>query len=90
MGADTLPERILAELKLQYQTKENVWKENGIDMRLVEKQIMLQLLDQRWKEHLATMDQLRQEFISEPTLKNSRNKSTNANRLSYFRTSLQH
>ena len=29
-------------------------------MRLVEKQIMLQLLDQRWKEHLATMDQLRQ------------------------------
>ena len=60
LGADTLPERILAELKLQYQTKENVWKENGIDMRLVEKQIMLQLLDQRWKEHLATMDQLRQ------------------------------
>ena len=60
LGAATLPERILAELKLQYQTKENVWKENGIDMRLVEKQIMLQLLDQRWKEHLATMDQLRQ------------------------------
>ena len=29
-------------------------------MRLVEKQIMLQILDQRWKEHLASMDQLRQ------------------------------
>jgi preprotein translocase subunit SecA len=29
-------------------------------MRLVEKQIMLQILDQRWKEHLATMDHLRQ------------------------------
>jgi preprotein translocase subunit SecA len=28
-------------------------------MRLVEKQIMLQVLDQRWKEHLATMDHLR-------------------------------
>ena len=34
--------------------------EAGIDMRLVEKQIMLQILDQRWKEHLASMDQLRQ------------------------------
>jgi len=29
-------------------------------MRLVEKQVMLQILDQRWKEHLATMDHLRQ------------------------------
>ena len=29
-------------------------------MRLVEKQIMLQILDQRWKEHLAAMDYLRQ------------------------------
>jgi hypothetical protein len=29
-------------------------------MRLVEKQIMLQILDQRWKEHLALMDHLRQ------------------------------
>ena len=28
-------------------------------MRMVEKQIMLQILDQRWKEHLATMDHLR-------------------------------
>jgi preprotein translocase subunit SecA len=29
-------------------------------MRVVEKQVMLQILDQRWKEHLATMDHLRQ------------------------------
>ena len=60
LSAETLPERILVELKSQYLSKESAWKENGIDMRLVEKQIMLQLLDQRWKEHLATMDQLRQ------------------------------
>ena len=26
---------------------------------MVEKQVMLQILDQRWKEHLATMDHLR-------------------------------
>ena len=60
LSAETLPERILVELRSQYLSKESAWKENGIDMRLVEKQIMLQLLDQRWKEHLATMDQLRQ------------------------------
>jgi len=60
LGAETLPERILVELRSQYLSKEKTWKDNGIDMKLVEKQIMLQLLDQRWKEHLASMDQLRQ------------------------------
>ena len=60
LGLDTLPDRILEEVKLEYQAKENAWRKKGIDIRLVEKQIMLQLLDQRWKEHLATMDQLRQ------------------------------
>ena len=29
-------------------------------MRKIEKQIMLQVLDTLWKEHLATMDHLRQ------------------------------
>ena len=33
---------------------------SGIDIRIVEKQLLLQILDQRWKEHLAAMDQLRQ------------------------------
>ena len=28
-------------------------------MRRVEKQVMLETLDTRWKEHLATMDHLR-------------------------------
>ena len=60
LGADSLPDRILEGIKIEYQSKENAWRKNGIDMRLVEKQIMLQLLDQRWKEHLASMDQLRQ------------------------------
>jgi preprotein translocase subunit SecA len=32
----------------------------GPDMRRFEKQIMLQVLDTLWKEHLQTMDQLRQ------------------------------
>jgi preprotein translocase subunit SecA len=34
--------------------------EVGPDMRKIEKQIMLQILDTLWKEHLATMDHLRQ------------------------------
>jgi preprotein translocase subunit SecA len=32
----------------------------GPDMHRIEKQIMLQVLDTLWKEHLATMDHLRQ------------------------------
>ena len=60
LGENNLFERLETELSSSYLSKESVWKENGIDMRMVEKQIMLQLLDQRWKEHLATMDQLRQ------------------------------
>ena len=52
--------RVLAQIEEEYGAKEGRWREAGIDMRLVEKQIMLQILDQRWKEHLASMDQLRQ------------------------------
>jgi preprotein translocase subunit SecA len=57
---DTLKEKILAQIVEEYRAKEAAWREQGIDMRVVEKQIMLQILDQRWKEHLATMDHLRQ------------------------------
>ncbi len=32
----------------------------GADMRVIEKQIMLQVLDNLWKDHLASMDALRQ------------------------------
>ncbi len=51
---------ILEHIVREYQTKEQAWAAASIDMRQVEKQIMLQVLDQRWKEHLASMDQLRQ------------------------------
>ena len=52
--------RILGQIIEEYHAKEAAWATQGIDMRQVEKQIMLQLLDQRWKEHLARMDHLRQ------------------------------
>ena len=55
-----LIERILQQVESEYATKQAAFEAANIDLRLVEKQVMLQLLDQRWKEHLASMDQLRQ------------------------------
>jgi preprotein translocase subunit SecA len=57
---EKLAQRILEQIIGEYQTKDSQWSAQGVDMRLVEKQIMLQLLDQRWKEHLGRMDHLRQ------------------------------
>ncbi len=52
-----LKEKISGELGEEYIAKCAVV---GDKMRLFEKQIMLQILDTLWKEHLATMDHLRQ------------------------------
>ena len=60
LNEDSLSRKILAEVEAEYRAKEQDWASHGIDMRVVEKQIMLQVLDQRWKEHLAAMDYLRQ------------------------------
>lgn len=54
---EAIRERVQAEIQKAYDEKgESV----GPDMRRIEKQIMLQVLDTLWKEHLATMDHLRQ------------------------------
>ncbi|MDZ7784465.1 MAG: preprotein translocase subunit SecA [Halioglobus sp.] len=54
---EALRERIVDEIQRAYDAK---CDEVGPDMRKIEKQIMLQVLDTLWKEHLATMDHLRQ------------------------------
>jgi preprotein translocase subunit SecA len=55
---ETLRERIKKVLMDAYEEKTN---QVGADrMRQIEKQVMLQRLDLQWKEHLATMDHLRQ------------------------------
>jgi len=54
---DELKRRITGELAEQYEQK---CASVGEKMRVFEKQIALQILDSLWKEHLATMDQLRQ------------------------------
>ncbi|MCY4426945.1 MAG: preprotein translocase subunit SecA [Halieaceae bacterium] len=54
---ENLRERIAAEVAAAYEAKCAMV---GPDMRKLEKQIMLQILDNLWREHLATMDHLRQ------------------------------
>jgi len=55
---ETLRERILQHVVEAYQAKE---QQVGTEMiREFEKRIMLQILDHQWKDHLATMDHLRQ------------------------------
>lgn len=55
---ETLRQRIKQVVIDAYKEKT---EQVGADrMRQVEKQIMLQILDHQWKEHLATMDHLRQ------------------------------
>jgi len=60
LNEDSLRRRIHEQITAEYDAKEEQWRQQGVEIRLVEKQVMLQILDQRWKEHLATMDHLRQ------------------------------
>jgi preprotein translocase subunit SecA len=60
LNEDSLRKRVLEQIAGDYETKGTQWREQGVEIKLVEKQVMLQILDQRWKEHLATMDHLRQ------------------------------
>ena len=55
---ETLREKIEAEYRKVYRQKEEAAGSEA--MRHLEKSVMLQVLDERWKEHLANMDHLRQ------------------------------
>lgn len=58
--SDALSDRILEEIVTAYQTKRDGWHDAGFDVEAIEHQVLLQILDSRWKEHLLTMDHLRQ------------------------------
>ena len=58
LGEDSLRQRILAALVQAYRDKESIAGSEAL--RQFEKQLMLQILDQHWKDHLHQMDQLRQ------------------------------
>ncbi len=57
LGEEELRALILERVKGQYAEKEALL---GQELRLFEKRIMLDILDNLWKEHLAAMDYLRQ------------------------------
>ena len=57
MHEESMRERLVESVQVAYDEKSELV---GPGMRQLEKQIMLQVLDNLWKEHLATMDQLRQ------------------------------
>lgn len=54
---DQLKDKLTVILEQEYEEK---CAAVGDNMRLIEKQITLQILDSLWKDHLATMDHLRQ------------------------------
>ncbi|WP_114418564.1 preprotein translocase subunit SecA [Marinospirillum perlucidum] len=55
---ETLREKLHEELEAAYKAKDE--QAGGDLLRRFEQQVMLQVLDTRWKEHLQNMDQLRQ------------------------------
>jgi len=58
LTAEALRERVVQAVNQAYEAK--VARTGAPIMRHVEKQVMLQKLDQHWREHLAAMDYLRQ------------------------------
>ncbi|MCC5952506.1 MAG: preprotein translocase subunit SecA [Acidimicrobiia bacterium] len=57
-STDELYERLMVEATAHYEAKE---AEVGPEaMRQIERQVMLSIIDQRWREHLAEMDYLRE------------------------------
>ena len=58
LNAENISEKIISEIEKTYFLKEERYSAEV--MRRVEKSLMLQLLDNAWKDHLAAMDQLRQ------------------------------
>ena len=54
---ETLRGRVVEDVRVAYSKKGEIF---GEGIRTFEKQIMLQILDSLWKEHLAAMDYLRQ------------------------------
>jgi preprotein translocase subunit SecA len=56
-GTDDLYERLMSEAVAHYEAREAQF---GPDvMRQVEREVMLRIIDQKWREHLAEMDYLR-------------------------------
>ncbi|MHB1487272.1 MAG: preprotein translocase subunit SecA [Acidimicrobiales bacterium] len=58
--SDLIVESVLAEALEYYETREAEMPGGAETARQLEREIMLQIIDQRWREHLAEMDYLRE------------------------------
>ena len=58
-SSDRLRDRILESVENAYESKRDSWNQSGLDVSSIERQVVLQILDGRWKEHLLAMDYLR-------------------------------
>ena len=59
-NASQLTQTIYEATVRRYAQKEQIISEAGIDMREVERVVLLRSIDSHWKEHIDAMDQLRQ------------------------------
>lgn len=59
-NASQLTQTIYEAAVRRYAQKEQIISEAGIDMREVERVVLLRSIDSHWKEHIDAMDQLRQ------------------------------
>ncbi|MEY1662608.1 preprotein translocase subunit SecA [Isoalcanivorax beigongshangi] len=57
---DGVIERALDTMEADYARKEQDVEAMGVSLRKIEKHLLLQVLDRHWKDHLASMDHLRQ------------------------------
>ncbi|MHB1502720.1 MAG: preprotein translocase subunit SecA [Acidimicrobiales bacterium] len=53
-------ESLLAEALEQYRSRDEMFPGGAEEARQVEREVMLQIIDQRWRDHLAEMDYLRE------------------------------
>ncbi|MEO5679134.1 MAG: SEC-C metal-binding domain-containing protein, partial [Acidimicrobiales bacterium] len=60
VGPGQIHESLLAEATEFYEQREVSVNGGSETMRQVERQVMLQLIDQKWREHLSEMDYLRE------------------------------
>ena len=57
---DSVIDKVVDHMSTAYDKKRVGWESSGLNVDSIERQVMLQLLDSRWKEHLFAMDHLRQ------------------------------
>jgi preprotein translocase subunit SecA len=59
-SSDEIYEALAAEAIAYYETREEQMPGGAETMRALEREVMLQLIDQKWREHLSEMDYLRE------------------------------